>query len=438
MKKGDARGLSTIIATLLIILLVILSIAIVWGVIRNIIINNAEKISLGKFTIDLEIVSMKQTAQDVNIKVKRNAGEGELEGIVFSIFDGKETHIYEKKNITLNPLEVKTFVVDYQGQIVSISIYPIFVTDSGKKTIGNIADTYYNIINTGEQLISSGCTPDCTGKECGDNGCGGSCGTCSGLTPHCVLGECKAESGGNPNCSCSTITCSDKTCSDGLEGSCPGLLQPDCNNNQIMCGASLNGCNCGTCDTGYYCNGGVCSRSCLASDCGLRECGTLPGRIDCGETFCGLCTIQGETCNITSGVCFQCIPDCTNRNCGVDPVCGSSCGTCNTLIGEYCNLAGSCVRDTILNNGTIYSIWPEKVGIYFDSEDLPKSGDNYVSYWARFPGSNEFSCLHIDKFVIPYIPEIYNRSYIKFVQTSSNIAPGDSYEIWETYNGCTS
>jgi hypothetical protein len=27
---------------------------------------------------------------------------------------------------------------------------------------------------------SSACQPDCNGKQCGDDGCGGSCGTCPG------------------------------------------------------------------------------------------------------------------------------------------------------------------------------------------------------------------------------------------------------------------
>jgi hypothetical protein len=34
-----------------------------------------------------------------------------------------------------------------------------------------------------------GCLPDCTALECGDDGCGGSCGDCDGATP-CVDGAC--------------------------------------------------------------------------------------------------------------------------------------------------------------------------------------------------------------------------------------------------------
>jgi hypothetical protein len=34
------------------------------------------------------------------------------------------------------------------------------------------------------------CTPDCTGKSCGDDGCGGSCGACDPATPLCLDGAC--------------------------------------------------------------------------------------------------------------------------------------------------------------------------------------------------------------------------------------------------------
>ena len=39
-------------------------------------------------------------------------------------------------------------------------------------------------------MADSGCVPDCGGMECGDNGCGGSCGTCTGGAT-CVEGTCE-------------------------------------------------------------------------------------------------------------------------------------------------------------------------------------------------------------------------------------------------------
>src|SRR5262249_35802144 len=66
----------------------------------------------------------------------------------------------------------------------------------------------------------------CSGKQCGDDGCGGSCGTCAnGVT--CTNGQC-----GGPTCtpSCGTKVCGD----DGCGGSC------------------------GTCGAGTTCQSGAC------------------------------------------------------------------------------------------------------------------------------------------------------------------------------------
>jgi len=439
MIKRGKRGLSTVIATLLIILLVIVAVVIVWTVIRTIITQNSEEISLGKFTIDLKIVSIKQTSADVSVKVKRNPGEGELEGIIFSVFDGKETHLYEKHNVSLNPLDVKTFVINYQGKIISISIFPIIETSPGKTVTGNLADTFY-VTSTGEGYIPSDCIPNCEDKECGDNGCGGSCGICPENLPNCIQGTCEADSGGGlpeADCSCATDICTGTTCSDGIGGSCPGLIEPDCNNNQIMCGDSLNDCgSCGTCDVGYHCDAGACVRDCIP-DCTNLECG--PDANGCGVS-CGTCdTEAGEWCDDGTCAITPCEPDCTDRECGPDANgCGVSCGTCDTEAGEWCSEDAICLSEEIVNTGIIFSVWPINTGIYFDSNDLPKSSASYTNYWVKFPGSNEFDCLQIDNFVTPVIPEIYDMSYIKLVTSSSEIKSGDTYEVWETYQGCLS
>jgi len=406
MKKEDKRGLSTVIATLLIIVLVIAAVGIVWVIVATLITDSTGQISFEKFTIDLEIVSVNQTSENVNIKVRRNPGAGNLEGILFSIFDGNNSHTYEKRNITLNELEMKTFVINYQGKIVSISIYPFIKAASGKITLGGLADTFYMIYKGGEYIPSGG-----------------------GSTP-----------GETPDCSCAATICVGTFCNDGIGGSCEGTLQPDCNNDQIMCGDSLNGCgSCGECEDESYCSGGVCSPICNEEDCGTRVCGALPDRSDCGETFCGVCNVTlGEWC--INGVCtLDCTPDCGLNNCGPVPNgCGTNCGVCNETAGEWCE-NGRCTSETFLNSGIIYSIWPINVGIYFDSSDLPKSPyTDYTNYWVKFPENlDEFDCLQIERFVTPVIPEIYNMSYIKLLTASSGMNAGDYYEVWMNYGGCT-
>ena len=76
------------------------------------------------------------------------------------------------------------------------------------------------------------CTPNCTGKECGDNGCNGSCGSCgtgeicianqcvSSCTPDCSGKECGSDSCGG---TCGTCE-SEETCASG---SCVAITVPD-------------------------------------------------------------------------------------------------------------------------------------------------------------------------------------------------------------------
>ncbi len=72
--------------------------------------------------------------------------------------------------------------------------------------------------DSGQDADVDPCMPDCAGMQCGDDGCGGSCGTCPGLQDVCQAGV----------CSC-TPACVGKSCGDdgcgGSCGSCPGGQQ---------------------------------------------------------------------------------------------------------------------------------------------------------------------------------------------------------------------
>jgi hypothetical protein len=66
-----------------------------------------------------------------------------------------------------------------------------------------------------------------------------------------------------------------------------------------------------------------------------RQCGPDPL---CGIS-CGSCE-PNEACNAAGQCVANCVPDCTNRQCGLDPVCGTSCGTCGA--NEFCDAQGQC------------------------------------------------------------------------------------------------
>lgn len=425
--------MSNVIASLLVIVIVLVAIAIVWTVVRNIIQKNSEEVSLSQFTIDLKIESLRITNETLNAKIKRNPGEGDLKGITFLVFDGLNTHVFEKLDVELEPLAIKTFILGYSGPITKLSIAPIFETDEGKLITGPIVDVYY-VLGLGAEYWGN-CTPNCDGKQCGPDGCSSVCGICLEPTPYCDSGVC-SDTPCTQDCSCAATTCWNDTCFGGCDY-CQGelTLEEDCAGQ--FCGPSPHNCGvCAECEGGYHCDQGACVRSC-ENGCGDRECGPDPN--EC-VGLCGICDeeIWGPDVWCDEGYCSNetCVPDCTGRECGPDPICEESCGECSGT--EECTEEGICLSEVYLNNGTVFSVWPINTGIYFDSEDLPKSGVDYTDYYARFPGSLETRCLQIREFITPVIPEVYNMSHVRFVTSSTDIEPDDQYEIWETYEGCNS
>ena len=128
------------------------------------------------------------------------------------------------------------------------------------------------------------CQPDCADKECGDDGCGQSCGFCPQAAPLCEGGKCQLEC---------VPDCAGKECdTDGCGGSCG------------QCSAAQHECQDGLC---------TCTPACELKECGDDGCGGA----------CGYCGAQGDCLD---GVCF-CQPNCADLECGGDG-CGGSCGDC--------------------------------------------------------------------------------------------------------------
>jgi hypothetical protein len=150
------------------------------------------------------------------------------------------------------------------------------------------------------------CTPDCFGKACGSDGCGGTCGSCA-IGMECFSGQCKPSEQCTPTCKRPDDTL--KECGD-------------------------NGCGgmCGSCGVDLACNAeGVCvapeDAGCVP-ECGSHECGPD----GCGEV-CGSCE-EGYGCY--DGYCvfgMECQPACDGAQCGPDG-CGAECGTCGE--GSIC------------------------------------------------------------------------------------------------------
>ncbi len=202
------------------------------------------------------------------------------------------------------------------------------------------------------------CTPSCDEMECGDDGCGGSCGEC--LVGICLAGRCLTDMTCAQLHSCIT-DCVDETCADGclalgnerslgqfqrLRDCAAALCNPldiECINTVALsdciepyyacvtdkcdpvcdgrnCGTDGCGGTCGTCDDHFVCLHGHCSYVPYCGDgtCDLtavynEDCGSCLLDCPCG---CGE-TCQGAVCEFTA---------CDGRECG-DDGCGGYCGS---------------------------------------------------------------------------------------------------------------
>ena len=191
------------------------------------------------------------------------------------------------------------------------------------------------------------CKPDCSGKACGDDGCGGSCGSCpSGHTcsasgtctcvPDCSGKACGPDACGGTCGSCpgGKICTATGQCDDPPKTSCNGYCGDYDPNDPCQCDA---GCfPAGDCcqDVCTFCKADFVSQCCTPS-CAGKSCGDD----GCGGS-CGTCP-SGQSCN-AAGQC-QCVPNCAGKACGGDG-CGGSCGTCPS--GQSCNAAGACTSET--------------------------------------------------------------------------------------------
>jgi len=192
-----------------------------------------------------------------------------------------------------------------------------------------------------------GCVSNCTDKECGDDGCGCSCGDCqagflcneAGKCEECVP-QCEGKQCGDDGCGGQCGECLDGTCYEGACQSGPGCVVVD---GAMGCG----GCPCEacTCEADSYCCetewDSLCVDMCI-QDCGgcVNPCGDgtcdAEGGENC-ETCAADCACQaGQVCQ--AGVC-GCVPNCTDKDCG-DDGCGNVCGTCAE--GTTCGLDGKC------------------------------------------------------------------------------------------------
>ena len=166
------------------------------------------------------------------------------------------------------------------------------------------------------------CTPQCQGKECGDDGCGGECGTCPVAAPLCKDNVC-AVAGCVPDCE-------GKECgADGCDGECG------------VCPEAAPHC------TNHMCAVEECFPDCEGKECGNDGCGGKCGDCPAVAPFC-----QGYVCTVE-----ECEPDCADKECG-DDGCGGACGFCaGDAVCQDFHCLGACDVSVVQPSNAGCSFW---------------------------------------------------------------------------------
>ena len=143
MKK---RGVSEVIITVIMVGLVLVAIGVVWYVINNIIQQGSEKISVNALEINLELKSVKIEDGNLDLMVRRGAGQGSFSKLNIIVSDETNSQIFEKDASDLEELETKKFTITPSeltsvGFAKSVEIAPVFKQGSREKE-GNVIDSY--------------------------------------------------------------------------------------------------------------------------------------------------------------------------------------------------------------------------------------------------------------------------------------------------------
>jgi hypothetical protein len=152
----------------------------------------------------------------------------------------------------------------------------------------------------GAALNSGSCTASCTGKQCGDDGCGGSCGTCGTGSSCNSSGQCVATSCAHPICSTGTK----------LTSGCDACVASICAKDSYCCGTSWDSTCVGEVSS-------VCGQSCSSGSCAHSEC-TAGAKLKKGCNACTtkVCAHDAYCCSTSWD--SQCVSE-------VATYCGESC-----------------------------------------------------------------------------------------------------------------
>jgi CSLREA domain-containing protein len=200
--------------------------------------------------------------------------------------------------------------------------------DGGCSAAGNCCADFTN---------TCGCVPSCKGNTCGEDGCGGVCGTCA-AGEVCVGGSCDVDP-------CDPDPCATHGSCDATTGAC-------------ACSEGFGGTGCSQCAPGY---GGY--PTCVPDLCAGKgktcsqhgTCVAATGECDCDAGFsgpdCGACAPGQGTWPTCTDPCAG-KPNCDDGNACTEDSCSKSAGCVHAPTVAGCDDGNACTLGDLCTNGT--------------------------------------------------------------------------------------
>ncbi|MGY4884827.1 MAG: hypothetical protein ACP5NZ_04590 [Nanobdellota archaeon] len=256
-----------------------------------------------------------------------------------------------------------TYLAGYGSSTSQYDSCSSSTTLNEKYCVGGVqSQNSYSCTNLGSQYSCSGgrcvCTPNCAGKNCGSDGCGSNCGSCSG-TQTCVSGVCQDNCMATGAAGCTSVGTASNQCCSGMciEGTC-----------RSSCSGYTGSQNRCTSTSTIYQSFGICTTAGCDQSVAALSGGTYYG--DCSGRSDGTSADRDSLAGgySANGIC------CTNSAVATPTGFGSSCDGSD---------ADYCMEGTILCTGSCSdstgSTYENSVALCHDGSDNDCDGNTDCS-----------------------------------------------------------
>ncbi len=306
--------------------------------------------------------------------------------------------------------------------------------------------------------VDEPCLSQCAGRECGPDGCGGSCGSCD-LNTFCdAAGQCVADSSAKGNTCANPFTAdsfpivfegTSRHASDNYsygEDACPGRSWADgtgSHDQVLRFVAPTSGTIVAEVSAGYG-GGAYIVEDCRAIDSTCLGAGNSywegPGSFQAevvgGRTY--FLIVEAWEDNLDDDGAFKvtleapCQPQCSGRECGSDG-CVDICGVCTSA--EVCDDAGTCVDGETYPGNTCTAPYEVSAIPYHHEGDTSRLGNSYHIGMYGCPGSSNFSD-NAPEAVYAFTPASSGAYEVRVSEATFGVAMYLSHECEELDHSC--